>query len=201
MARQPINEELLVTPDPLTPKIKLLIQRDAKTGRLGIFYTDNGGITFQMMIPAPTILDKVGSVLTIAQGGLAEWKPLSVPSPSPGVAAPTFVEMAAIGSLETSMTFGHFRVSNGMTLYLKEIHLYVQTPSDTAIQVDVLNGSNVRQNRVATIQPNTQKSVTILETPLKMASGTLWSMKVLQTGVDEQSGENLSARLVLTTTL
>ena len=197
MAQQPINSELLITPDPLTPKVQMLIRRDPVSGRLGIFCTDDGK-TFRMMLPAPTVLDRVGSVLTIVPGNLAQWQLPSVPAVTPSTPLPSYVEMSVVGSLSTNQLFGHFKVSNGLTLTLKEIQLYVQTPSSVAIQVDVLNGSNVRQNRVATIQPNAQKSVTILDTPLKMSSGTLWSMKVLQAGTGGDSGENLTARLVLT---
>jgi len=197
MAGSIVQGELLVTPDPLVPKIKISIRRDPSSGISGIFYTQDGGVSWQSLLPIPLASDKPGCVLSVTDGSNAGWITPRASKSSSSTPAPTFCELSLASSLSIGQVFGWFRVPAGQTLTLREIQLAIQTTSTETIQIDVVNSANVRQNRIASIQPGSKKGVVVLDRPLTMIAGTSWSLKIIQTGTGIDSGENLTARLVL----
>ena len=197
-ARHDVPAELLITPDPFTPKFQILVQRDSVTGVAGIYYTENSGIDWRPFLPAPSSKDRIGSVLTIRDGLQVKWclPPTSVGQSFSG--NPIYVEMQQIGQLEEGQVFGYFKVSAGLSFFLTEIQMNLQTTSNRIVSVDVVNGSGLEQGRVAIIRESSRTGSTVLPSPLKLTAGTVWSLKVIQAGTSSP-GENLSARLVLRT--
>lgn len=195
--RQEIPAELLITPDPFTPKFKILVKRDTTSGITGLFATTDG-VTFTPFVPAPTSKDKPGAILTLQEVGGAAWQSPSVPSLKSTKKLPVFLDLTKIGALNLNDVFGYFKVPSGLSFSLTEVQLVVADVADTPIRVDVINNAGVAQGRVATIRAGQLQGTTIFNTPLTMGTNTVWKMRILEAGTIAAPGENLAARWVLT---
>jgi hypothetical protein len=70
---QTITAPLEIIPDPMVPKYRVLIQRDTKTGAMGIYRSEDGGLTYIPMLPCPTPKNKPGHILTLNDALQAIW--------------------------------------------------------------------------------------------------------------------------------
>lgn len=190
--QQKIPAELLIVPDPGVPNEVVLIARRPLQGGLSIFSSEDGGKTFRSMVPAPTKTTRKGAVLTIGDDG-AEWL-LPTPSAQPLVLSGQrqYVPFHLVGDLSEGVVFGYLKIPAKRSASLIELQLSVQDGADQNIAVDVINGSGVRQNRVATLGSGSTHSVTILNTPLKLTSGTVWKMKITGCGTNSAPGQNIT---------
>lgn len=194
--RQEFPTELLITPDPFVPQFKILIQRNSTTGVTGLYYSQDSGATYKLFLPLPGSQDRAGAFLTLNEDLTASWKQFVLPTILTK-RLPVPIEMQQVGALEAGDIFGYFKVSAGLTLSLSEIQLCLQNAANANVQIDVVNGSNVVQERVAVILSGNKTGATVLSTPLRMNAGTVWKLKVLACGTGSTPGENLTARLIL----
>ncbi len=190
--RTQIPAELLIVPDPGVPSEVVLIARRPLQGGLSIFSSDDGGKTFRPMVPAPTKTTRKGSVLTIGDDG-AEWLlPASSAPPLTLSGQRQYVPFHLVGDLSEGAVFGYLKIPTKRNASLIELQVSMQDAADQSVAVDVINGSGTRQNRVATIGSGSTHSVTILDAPLKLTSGTVWKMKLTACGTSAAPGQNIT---------
>lgn len=193
--RQQFDSEIVIVPDPQVRSEVFLIARDTKKSGSAIYFSRDGGKTFVTMIPAPTSKDRVGSVLTLAEGGSAAWKfqePKGSTSASSAGTPRVFVPFNLVGNLAVNSVFGYFKVPIGKTAVMHEIQIVVQDAADQPITVDVVNGSGVAQGRSGTLSVGGLHTTFVFPTPLRMVGRSIWSMKVLGCGTSGASGQNLT---------
>lgn len=192
-AQQQINAELLIVPDRGVPsEVVLIARRPASKGGLGIYCSSDGGKTYRSMVPAPAKNTRKGAVLTIVDElGNADWR-----LPPPSASAPItlsgqrqYVPFQHAGSLSSGAVFGYLKIPQKRSATLVELQISMQSSADQDVTIDLINGSSVLQNRIATLGAGSYVSTTILETPLDLRSGTVWRMKITGCGTDSAPGE------------
>lgn len=194
--RTPISGELLVTPDPALPNVQILIQRDRKSEVIGLFVSKDNGASFKPFLPIPLDNDKPGSVPTLGVDGKVRWQAIPVPGIKTGSGSLSFIEESFHGALVPNTIFGYFRVPTGVSFRCVEIQATVQSAANAQIKIDILNGSNVAQNKVTTIQTGNTSAIQVLSTAVVMNQNSIWKFKILQAGTS-LPGEELKVRMVL----
>lgn len=194
---QTITAPLEIIPDPMVPKFRILVQRDAKTGAMGIYRSEDGGLNYVPLIPCPTPKNKPGHILTLNDALQAYWAaPVTQEASSALIQAQNqtrFVDISCAGEVSQGDGFGYFRVPTGKTFKLTEIQYFLKTPSTAPIQIDFLKQHSLL-GRAFMISPGMSGSLPF-SSPILMASGTIWSFQITSTG--GTLGENLTLRLVL----
>jgi hypothetical protein len=193
VAQQQINAELLIIPDKGVPsEVVLIARRTASKGGLGIYCSSDGGKTYRSMIPAPGVNTRKGAILTIVDDlGNADWRlpPPSTPAPAILSGQRQYVPFHLAGDLSSGAVFGYLKIPQKRSATLVELQISMQSAADQDVTVDLINGSSVPQNRVATLAAGSYVSTTILETPLELKSGTVWRMKITGCGTGSAPGE------------
>ena len=194
---QTITAPLEIVPDPMVPKFRLLVQRDAKTGAMGIYRSEDGGRSYIPLIPCPTPKNKPGHILTLNDKLQAIWAAPVIPEASSATIQSRnqtrFIDILCAGEVQQGDDFGYFRVPTDKAFRLTEIQYFLKTPSTAPIQIDFLK-QNTLLGRAFVISPSAAGFIPF-SLPISMSSGTSWAFQITSTG--GTLGENLTLRLVL----
>lgn len=210
MAQKPqtvIPGELVIGLDPLVPSRQIVIRSDNVSGRFGIYFTEDAGVTFLPLIVAPSAeaRDLPGSFLTLGDDRGAVWlhNPVLAERARQSVLRHVVVPLSTtfISALFTNAVFGIFRSPRGARLRVTEMHMSVQTQADQAILIEIVDATGAKlansgTNWIGQIASGQKVGIKQFATPLLFADSTSYRLKINQCGTEANPGEVLEVRLI-----
>lgn len=198
----PISGELIVTPDLFQSKSKLRVRRNNKLGRIELQVTSDGGVTYRTLLPDPASAKgaaKVGSVLTVLEGGGVGW--VFPTTPTENNRLENFVHPVSSSynnTLVVNEVFGVLQVPSTYAFDLIGMAASVQTASSVDdIKVDICTAAGARKNKVLTIGAGVKYASVTYSQSLRLPQGTTWRFKIVQVGNEDQRGEGLTIQALV----